>query len=173
MRYLLYTIGFIYSIWITNINAEENINENLRNMIQKMEDDVLQFAEKIEEVISMDKTEKCKLFDKCSESNYDGCQSQFPLAQCPGQDYSIEQCGKGEIGGCGGLFDFSVSKTSIAPSARAPLGMEEAHVLDDICTTYQVEDYMIQSTQEDASYWESFSVMPPWLYFGSSNGVFR
>lgn len=148
------------------INSEE-----LEQMFEKMSEDTLKFARHMEMLLLPEN--KCINLSNCPASSYHGCVSEFPLAQCPGLDYAIADCGTGEAGGCGGLFDFTVSKTRLAPSIKTVLGYESTAVKDAICSTLQAEDYMIQTTEESKAYWESYSVMPPWLYFASDTGVFR
>jgi Mg-chelatase subunit ChlD len=143
-------------------------------MMTKMELDTTNFAKHMEDLISKSSSEKCELLTTCSEKNYDGCVSEFPSTQCPGKDYSIKECGSGKEGGCGGLFDFTVSSVSLAPSARTTLGNEENHVIDDVCTSLEGENYMIDESNKSQTFWnEEYGVNIPWMYYGSSNGVFR
>ena len=91
--------------------------------------------------------------------------------RCPGYDYAIKTCGKGKEGGCGALFDFTSSIISIAPdSSRFGDSLLDDRIKDNICSTLPAEQYMTEVTEESTPYWNSFSVNPPWLYFGSDDG---
>ena len=96
----------------------------------------------------------------------------FILYRCPGHDYAIKSCGKGEEGGCGALFDFTSSIVSVAPKGSKHFSLVERddRIKDNICSSLPAEKYMTEVTEESMPYWNSFSVNPPWLYFGSENG---
>ena len=150
---------------------------DLEDMFERMETDTLRFANYMETLLLQDTTTKCSTenIQKCSEASYDGCVSEFPFMECPGVDFSypIGQCGTGKEGGCGGLFDFTVSKVSLAPSIRTVLGLENTIVKDTVCWTLPAEQEMIELSDSSKDYWNKYSVSPPSLFFGADNGVFR
>ncbi|GFH53115.1 hypothetical protein CTEN210_09591 [Chaetoceros tenuissimus] len=152
-------------------NNEVQLNE----LIDRMEAQVSAFAKHMESLISAPSEDKCTRLAQCSEMNFDGCKSEFLNAECPGSDYSIKECGSGKEGGCGGIFDFQVSKTTIAPSSREFNGdISDHHVIDDVCSTLPGEEYMVDfHNSAEGDVWKDYGVNPPWLYYGSSNGVFR
>lgn len=155
--------------------AFANNEVQLNALIDRMEAQVSAFANHMESLISAPPETKCTRLAQCSEMNFDGCKSEFLNAECPGSDYSIKECGSGKEGGCGGIFDFRVSKTTIAPSSREFNGViSDHHVIDDVCSTLPGEEYMVDfHNSVEGDVWKDYGVNPPWLYYGSSNGVFR
>lgn len=148
---------------------------DLELMLARLERDTAAFAREMERLTLA--TNRCSedTIRMCSEGSYHACESELPYASCPGYDYAIKTCGKGKEGGCGALFDFTSSIVSVAPdSSSYNYGNEESdRIKDHICATLPAEQYMTQVTDESTPYWNSFSVNPPWLYFGSDDGVFR
>lgn len=144
----------------------------LEKLMADMEDSTLSFAKYVESLISVSPNEKCSYLRACSENNFDGCKSEFTMnAECPGNDYSIKECSGGFITDCGGIFDFTVSRTSLAPSRT--LNEDHHHIIDDVCSTLPAEEYMTNFHQESIDKWNKYDVLPPWIYYGSSSGVFR
>ena len=148
---------------------------DLEDMFERMETDTLHFANHLETLLLQGTKCSTENIQKCSEANYDGCVSEFPFMECPGEDFSypIGQCGSGKEGGCGGFFDFTVSKVSLAPSIRTALGSENTNVKDTVCWTLPAEQEMIELSDSSKDYWSQYSVSPPSLFFGADNGVFR
>ena len=136
----------------------------LNALIDRMEAQVSEFANHMETLISAPSDTKCSRLARCSEMNFDGCKSEFLNAECPGSDYSIKQCGSGVEGGCGGIFDFRVSKTTIAPSSREFYGaISDHHVIDDVCSTLPAEEYMVNfHNSAEGDVWKDYGVNPPW-----------
>jgi len=147
----------------------------LEDMFERMETDTLQLAKYMETLLLQNDKCSAENIQKCSEANYDGCVSEFPSMDCPGEDFSypIGQCGSSKEGGCGGFFDFTVSQVTLAPSIRTDLGDEEANVKDTVCWTLLAEQEMIDVSSSSKDYWNKYSVSSPALFFGADNGVFR
>ena len=82
-----------------------------------MEDDTKSFAKEMEQFLLPDNKFKCSelAIKSCAEANYNTCSSELPSATCPGFDYAIPACGRGQKGGCSGLYDFTASIVSVAP----------------------------------------------------------
>ncbi len=144
---------------------------DLESMLSKIEKDTSTFAHKMEELIMR----KCNYTsdDSCFKGSFDRCNSEFPNATCPGKEYAIQRCGKGNEGGCGGLFDFTTSVVTVAPDNSDPYFYQEGEkdrVKDDVCSTLRLEQYMKDATDDSKSYWESYDVFPPWMYFGTDDG---
>ncbi len=144
--------------------AFANNEVELNALIDTMEAQVSAFAKHMESLISAPPETKCTHLAQCSEMNFDGCKSEFLNAECPGSDYSIKECGSGKEGGCGGIFDFRVSKTTIAPSSREFNGaISDHHVIDDVCSTLPSEEYMVNfHNSVEGDVWKDYGVNPPW-----------
>lgn len=141
-------------------------------MLLKIEEDIHTFAHKVEDSL----VNKCNFTtdETCYKANYDRCDSELPYATCPGGDYSNGRCGSGKEGGCGGLFDFTTSVATVAPDKNTFMPTEESdRVKDDVCTTLQLESYMKNVTESSTQYWQTYNVLPPWIYYGTDEGVFR
>ena len=150
--------------------CEANLSD-FNAMLSKIEKDTYTFAHKMEELI----INKCNFTadDTCFQGSFDRCQSEFPYATCPGKDYAIQRCGKGNEGGCGGLFDFTTSVVSVAPDTSNPYfyqEVEDDRVKDDVCSTLRLEQYMKNASEDSKSYWESYNAFPPWMYYGTDDG---
>lgn len=147
--------------------------EDLQKMLGKIEEDTYTFAHKMEELI----LNKCNFTsdETCYRASYDSCDSELPFAQCPGDEYSIKECGS-QNSGCGGLFDFTTSIVRIPDtSSDVPLDYYESElkndrIRDSVCSTLRLEEYMKNVTETSKPYWESFGVFPPWLYYGTNDG---
>lgn len=140
------------------------------NNFNKVEETTLLFAKKVEELIF----NKCDYIsdETCYGKNYEPCFSELKNATCPGNDYNIPKCGSGNAGGCGGLFDFTTSTTSVAPDPSDPFSLQEEsdRVKDAICSTLPIENYMKEVTQASIPFWEKFGLLPPSLYYGTDDG---
>lgn len=162
---------FVACIPVTNASTKA-----LEDMFERMTTDTLIFVKYLESLLLTQDT-RCSAIQECSEANYDSCVSEFPFMECPGKDFSnpihADECGSGKKGGCGAFFDFTMSKVSLAPSIRTPLGLEEDHVKDTVCWTLSAEQEMIRLFNSGKDYWDAYSVSPPVLFFGADNGVFR
>ena len=148
---------------------------DLEDMFDKMKADTLAFALKMEDLLLPVNRCSTATIQSCSEANYEGCNSELPSATCPGYDYAIPACGGGKEGGCGGLFDFTASRVSLAPgeNRRIPYLEPTDREKDGVCSSLPVEEYMIEATELSKAYWDSYSVFPPRLYYGSDDGIFR
>ncbi len=144
---------------------------DLQQMLTKIEEDTLALAHKVEELI----LDKCNFTsdETCYKSSYHSCNSELPYAECPGNEYSIKECGS-QKSGCGGLFDFTTSVVSVAPDSSDPTNdgteLNNDRIRDGVCSTLRLEDYMKQVTESSRSYWASLDVFPPWLYYGTDDG---
>ena len=112
----------------------------LQQMLLKIEEDTAAFAHHMEDLI----LNKCNFTsdDTCYKASYHTCDSEFPSAMCPGNEYSIKQCGS-QGSGCGGLIDFSTSVVSVAPSNN-PFGGSITETINDrvrdgVCSTLRLE----------------------------------
>ena len=159
-------------LFMTARSIKANSNQ-LENMLAKIEFDTYTFAHKMEDLIM----DKCNFTsdETCYKASYHSCDSELPYATCPGNDYAIGKCGSGKEGGCGGLFDFTTSVVSVAP-VRTRSGqntLKEANddrVKDGVCSTLRAEQYMIDTTKENKSYWDDLGVFSPALYYGTDDG---
>ena len=153
-----------------NLHSIQADSIQLNAMLQKIESDIHTFAHKIEDTMM----NKCNYTNDeiCYKANYDRCDSELPYATCPGGGYSNGRCGSGKVGGCGGLFDFTTSVATVAPDSNIfySTSSESDRVKDDVCTTLQLESYMKNVTESTKSYWESYNVLPPWIYYGTDEG---
>ena len=139
---------------------------NLVDMLSKIEQDTSKFAHQMESLL----IDKCNFTsdETCYKASYHRCDSELPYATCPGNDYSIKECG---IGSCGGLFDFTKSAVSVAPDT-SNFGNEPNNdrVRDGVCSTSRLDDYMSDQTDLSEEYWSSYEVFPPWMYYGTDDG---
>lgn len=44
---------------------------------------------------------------------------------------------------------------------------------DAICSSLSVDEYMIRASDDSKAYWEAFGVLPPPMYYGNDDSVFR
>ena len=90
----------------------DGTSENLEQMFQRLEVDTLNWAKHMENLILPQKRCSFETLSSCSHANYNGCISEMPHATCPGGvENRISACGKGDEGGCSGLFDFTATKS--------------------------------------------------------------
>lgn len=163
--------------FVAHLPIANGSTKALEEMFERMTSDTLIFAKYLESLL-LTQDARCSAIRDCSEANYDSCVSEFPFMECPGEDFSypILSCGSSKEGGCGGFFDFTTSKVSLAPSIRTSLGEDEDsvnNVKDAVCWTLAAEEEMIRLYNEAKGYWDAFSVSPPVFFFGADNGVFR
>jgi hypothetical protein len=148
---------------------------DLEQMLQKMGDDTKSFAKEMEQFLLPEN--KCSelAIKSCAEANYNACNSELPSATCPGFDYAIPACGKGQEGGCSGLYDFTASIVSVAPDETRTYSKQElsTKVKDAICSSLPADEYMIRASDESKAYWDTYQVLPPQMYYGNDDGVFR
>jgi hypothetical protein len=142
--------------------------EQLGEILDKIESDTLKFASKVEKLI-LDKCASIISDEKCSKSSYHRCASEFPSAECPGGEGAIAACGSGKKSGCGGLFDFTTSAVS-TPTQVSDNSISPDRIKDGVCSTLGVEEYMIEFSKSTESYWSSLNMLPPWLYYGTDDG---
>ena len=144
---------------------------DLEAMLAKIEQDTYTFAHEVEDILM----KKCDFTtdETCYKANFERCTSELPYATCPGKDYAIQKCGSGKEGGCSGLFDFTSSVVTVAPNKTNPYFYQEAdsdRIRDAVCTTLPLEEYMKETSEGVTSYWQSYNVFPPWMYFGTDEG---
>ena len=87
----------------------------------------------------------------------------MPYATCPGAENRILACGKGEEGGCSGLFDFTAGKVTLAKgdvfdNIQNPSKREK----DGVCHTLQGDEFIIEQRKAREAYWNQFKVSSPW-----------
>ena len=148
----------------TNAEGEGN-TEDLERMFQRMEADTINWAKHMESLILPENRCSSETLNSCSEANYNSCISEMPHATCPGAENRILACGKGEEGGCSGLFDFTATKVSLAKgnffdNIRNPSEREK----DGVCHTLPGDEYIIEQreSRDATDYWNEYKVSPPW-----------
>lgn len=145
---------------------------DLEAMFKKMEEDTLKLALKMEDLLLPDNKCSTDTIDNCYSANYDGCNSEFPKAECPGGQYTVKACGTG--GKCGALFDFSTSRLTMPPTeTNRGNAYFSDKAKDGICSSLSAEPYMIQASEDSTEYWSRYNVFPPRSYYASDAGVFR
>ena len=96
-------------------NFTEAGTADLELLIDKMENDVLELAEQVEEAFQ----DRCTTaLNDCSYNNYDSCVSQFLSPTCYKSDELVTTCSSGPSDSCAALFDFNSSNV-ILPSEIA------------------------------------------------------
>lgn len=157
-----------------SISKVEASAADLLDMLVQIEQNTSAFAHKMEDLI----LNKCNFTsdDTCYKASYHRCESELPYATCPGNDYAIKQCGEGNEGGCGGLFDFTTSVVTVAPdTSNSDLFADSTEIVNDrvrdgVCSTLRLEKYMKKATETSKPYWEDYNVLPPWMYYGTDDG---
>ena len=154
--------------------AQANLAD-LEAMFDKIEIDTIKFARYMESLLMEEKKCSSATESACRFGNYDDCTSEYPEASCPGKDFALPVCGDGREGGCGALFDFTVSTVRLAPSINTDSeGNPNAlSVQETICSTLPADDYMREETNQNSEYWSDYDVSPPTYLYGADNGVFR
>mmetsp|Transcript_3227 Transcript_3227/g.4884 ORF Transcript_3227/g.4884 Transcript_3227/m.4884 type:complete len:143 (+) Transcript_3227:45-473(+) len=89
---------------------------DLDRMLNKIEADILKFKNKYEALLLAENKCSDETREACSKGNYDGCDSEFPSADCVGGQFAIDVCGTGKEGGCGGLMDSTSSRITLSPA---------------------------------------------------------
>ena len=103
-------------------NFTEAGTADLELLIDKMENDVLELAEQVEEAFQ----DRCTTaLNDCGHNNFDSCVSQFPSPTCYKSDEFATDCSTGNSDTCAALFDFNSSNV-ILPSeiADGKVGVE-------------------------------------------------
>ena len=140
---------------------------DLTNMFQVMEEETKAWKRKMEELVLPDNKCDPDTLKNCAESNYNGCQSQLPFATCPGAENRILACGKGNVGGCSGLFDFTASKVSLAKSEQFNywnnwIDETSNRLKDGICSSLPSDEWVDGTREASETYWNKYDVSPPW-----------
>jgi len=162
----------VSSIILLLPNFTEAGTADLELLIDKMENDVLELAEQVEEAFQ----DRCTTaLNDCSYNNYDSCVSQFLSPTCYKSDELVTTCSSGPSDSCAALFDFNSSNV-ILPSEIAD-GKDgnptNPQVIESVCYTRQLDSFFSQKRRTDADYWRSFGVESPPMFFGSQEGMFR
>jgi von Willebrand factor type A domain len=154
--------------WFACCKASE---ADFNDIINKIQLDVLEFAQKVEEYYE----KRCDVntLKACSESNYHETLSSFPNQQCETTGYrDIAVCGES----CGALYDFTTS------AVRIPIGEvtdtkdynpKDPRAVEAICFSSLMDKYLKEKKERDQSFWDRHGVHSPNAYFGSSSGAFR
>lgn len=138
---------------------------------EKLEDDVLQLRDRVEEAYTDHKRCNQKEFMKCFETNYDACSSSFPEPVCV--DDGASACGaphNSNNHSHGTILDYSIS------SIRIPSSSNDAAITESVCFSQRLDEYFVDKLREDQSYWQDEWDMdhaPVSSFFGSTSGAFR
>jgi uncharacterized protein YegL len=136
-------------------------------VVAKLESHVLDYRNFMENLYLDKRCNETSLLE-CQSANYDECLSAMPNPTCPvGSDFRIPNCGFDNE--CSGLVDFTTSIYSVPP------GVDESNplVIESVCFSRFMDDWLIQRNQEDSAFWEGVGIDPWAMYFGSTTGTFR
>lgn len=118
------------------------------------------------EKIYLDSRCNATVLAECEASNYHECTSALANPTCPtSPDFIIRECG-GE--GCSGWKDDTKSIYRVAPGAN----LSDPHVIETICYSRLMDEWLIQRAQEKKAVWERLGVAPRATYFGTKE-IFR
>mmetsp|Transcript_15592 Transcript_15592/g.30897 ORF Transcript_15592/g.30897 Transcript_15592/m.30897 type:complete len:723 (+) Transcript_15592:115-2283(+) len=144
---------------------------NFKNVLEKMESDVLALRDEIERVYQY----RCNLstLNSCGYSNYNDCTSSYPNEACVSEDEFVINCGEGMA--CKASWDITTSKVSIpeALATEAQGNPTDPEIIESVCYTRLAEPYLVTKFERDTYYWSQYNVSPSWSYFGAHNGMFR
>jgi len=145
---------------------------DLELLIDKMENDVLELAEQVEEAFQ----DRCTTaLNDCSYNNYDSCVSQFLSPTCYKSDELVTTCSSGPSDSCAALFDFNSSNVVLPLEIANGIDGNPTNpqVIESVCYTRQLDEFFLNKRSTDMQYWRSFGVDSPPMFFGSQEGMFR
>jgi len=145
---------------------------DLELLIDKMENDVLELAEQVEEAFQ----DRCTTaLNDCSYNNYDSCVSQFLSPTCYKSDELVTTCSSGPSDSCAALFDFNSSNVVLPLEIANGFDGNPTNpqVIESVCYTRQLDEFFLNKRRTDMHYWRSVGVDSPPMFFGSQEGMFR
>mmetsp|Transcript_11387 Transcript_11387/g.21552 ORF Transcript_11387/g.21552 Transcript_11387/m.21552 type:complete len:729 (+) Transcript_11387:264-2450(+) len=157
----------------TTTKASFDKENEVKSILQRMENDALSFRDEIERVYAS----RCNVetLEECANANFYDCASTFSKeAECmTKEELVISACGDGVS--CNALWDKKLSTISLPASlARGSRNNpNDEEVIESACYSRLAEPYMIRKYRNDEEYWSEYNVQPSWTYFGAHNGLFR
>ena len=152
----------ILSLPSTNANGD-GTSKDLEQMFLRMEYDTVQWAKHMEALILPENKCSESTLEKCSKASFNGCISELSYATCPGAENRILKCGRGEKGGCSGLFDFTASRVSLAENDlfTASISNPTDRQKDGICYSLPGDQFIVEARAQASEYWNRYNVAPP------------
>jgi len=150
------------------VNAGE---QQFLELVEKVEADVLEMAEEVRRLYK----DRCTTaLEDCHKNNYHECVTSYPDQTCPGgEQLGDKKCGDDVT--CSRLWDYSVSRVSL-PAAIANGPHEnptDPEVVETICFSRKLDEWFKKKHTQEESYWKTYGLETPPMYFGAHNGAYR